>query len=283
MSDTERIEKQVEGTNLALAAVAEVLQKMDARLAKEEREFVAKTEAQQSEVARADLVKSIATEVLSIIKQESDQGLDVSGEDRKAKATGGTPQNADDSESPVDQDTKIEDQQNTIQASSLKKDNNGNNGEDKEEEEDSEKAYKGSGMAKNKNDDDEADEEAANLPEVEKKGDNDDEEEDPDDMKAMKKQIADMKKQLEAAETGMQKSIQVESENRLRKMGFREENGLQAPKVTKGLGVDSTPLIKSDGGDVAGQLVNLSYSELRKLQHQIDTGNTDGVPKELLT
>ena len=32
----ERLEKQMEGTNLALAAVAEVLQKMDGRLAKEE-------------------------------------------------------------------------------------------------------------------------------------------------------------------------------------------------------------------------------------------------------
>ena len=138
-------------------------------------------------------------------------------------------------------------------------------------------------MAKNEKDDDEADDEAADLPEVEEKGhDDDDEEENTDEMKAMRKQIAAMKKQLEAAESGMQKSVQTESENRLRKMGFREENGLQAPKVTKGLGVDSTPLVKSDGGDVAGQLADLSYSELRKLQHQIETGDTDGVPKELL-
>ena len=35
---SERIEKQMEGTNLALAAVAEVLQKMDGRLAKEEQD-----------------------------------------------------------------------------------------------------------------------------------------------------------------------------------------------------------------------------------------------------
>ena len=33
---TERIEKQMEGTNLALAAVAEVLQKMDFRLSADE-------------------------------------------------------------------------------------------------------------------------------------------------------------------------------------------------------------------------------------------------------
>ena len=36
----DRLEKQIEGSNLALAAVAEVLQKMDSRLTKaEEEEF----------------------------------------------------------------------------------------------------------------------------------------------------------------------------------------------------------------------------------------------------
>ena len=42
MSDTnERLERQMEGTNLALAAVAEVLQKMDDRLNKaEEQEYI---------------------------------------------------------------------------------------------------------------------------------------------------------------------------------------------------------------------------------------------------
>ena len=94
---TERIEKQMEGTNLALAAVAEVLQKMDARLSKEETDAIAKAQAESQEAARADLVKSIASEVLSVIKQETDNGLDVDGGERKAKATGGTPQNADDS------------------------------------------------------------------------------------------------------------------------------------------------------------------------------------------
>ena len=44
---SERLEKQMEGTNLALAAVAEVLQKMDIRLAKEEEE----EEAEENEKA----------------------------------------------------------------------------------------------------------------------------------------------------------------------------------------------------------------------------------------
>ena len=76
---SEKIEKQMEGTNLALAAVAEVLQKMDGRLAKEERDVAAAQEADANAAARADLVKSIANEVIGLIKEGSEAGLDVDG------------------------------------------------------------------------------------------------------------------------------------------------------------------------------------------------------------
>ena len=267
---TERIEKQMEGTNLALAAVAEVLQKMDFRLTKEEEQaqYDAQYDAQQA--ARSDLVKSIANEVLSVMKQ--DQGLEVSGKERKAKSTGGTPQNADDSESGASPNTNIRDQQNTIQA--MRKQ------DEEEDEEGMEMAYKNK-FAK---DDEDEDEDVAELP-IEEKGygeDEEEEEEEPSEMKAMRKQIAAMKKQLEATEAGMQKAVQSEAENRLRKMGFREETGLQAPKLTSGLGVDATPIIKSNSVDVVDQLADLSYGQLRDLQHQIEMGNTDGLPQELL-
>jgi len=103
-------------------------------------------------------------------------------------------------------------------------------------------------------------------------------------MKSMKKQLETLKKQLEATETNISKAVQTESEARLRKMGFREETGLQAPKVVNSLGVDdSTPIQKAAAtADTAGQLAELSYSELRRMQHNIETGNTDGVPRELL-
>ena len=266
---TERIEKQMEGTNLALAAVAEVLQKMDARLSKEETEAIAQAQAESQEAARADLVKSIASEVLSVIKQETDNGLDVDGRERKAKATGGTPQHADDSESAANPTTKIEDQQNTIQASLRK--------EEEDEDEESEKG----GMAY-KQDDDEADDEAADMPEIDEKGHDMDDDED-DEIKSMRKQIAKLQKEIEATQGNMQKAVTAEAEGRLRKMGFREENGLKAPQITNGLGVDNTPLVKSQMDvDVAGQLADLSYKQLRDLQHQIESGNTDGVPRELL-
>ena len=282
MSDiTQQVQKQMEGTNLALSAVAEVLQKMDARLTKNEEDEAAKHEEEENEMAKSDLVKSIAGEVLSVIKEEL-AGLDVSGDDRKAAATGGTPANADDSQSEVDPTTKIEEQQNTIQAARLKKQENGN-----EEEEDEEIAntYKGHKVAKDDVVDDE-EEEAMDIPVEEKGMDEDEEEEDVDedanDIQAMRKQLSNMKKELKATKAGMQKAVKPEAESRLRKMGFREETGLQAPKLKHGLGLDATPIVKSGNADTADQLADLSYKELRLLQQKVESGDTNGVPQELL-
>jgi len=70
-------------------------------------------------------------------------------------------------------------------------------------------------------------------------------------------------------------------------MGFREERGLAAPQILSGdsLGVDGTAIIQKsqNPGDTVDQLINLSYGELRKLQQNIEMGNTDGVPRELLS
>ena len=77
----ERLEKQMEGTNLALAAVAEVLQKMDGRLAKEAEEEEEEMEKAAIEKAQSDLVKSVASEVVSMLKAsegDSYAGADVS-------------------------------------------------------------------------------------------------------------------------------------------------------------------------------------------------------------
>ena len=279
----ERLEKQMEGTNLALAAVAEVLQKMDGRLAKEAEEEEEEMEKAAIEKAQSDLVKSVASEVVAMLKAsegDSYAGADVSGDDRKASPTGSTPQDADDSESDAGISSKIEDQQNTIQAAHM--------GDDEDEVAKAyEKGY-AAAMKKEKDEDedgmekaahgDDADDEAKDEPNTEKGMDEDD-----DDMEKMQKQIESLKKQLAETETSMQKAVQTESEARLRKMGFREENGLQAPQKINGLGVDgSAPLQKSAVTDTPEQLAELSYSELRRMQHQIETGNTDGVPRELL-
>jgi len=262
MEINERLEKQMEGTNLALAAVAEVLQKMDSRLRKEEEEEVEEEMEKSAAAERNGLVKSIANEVIGVLKAEFN-GMDVSGDERKAAGTGGTSADADDSESAVTPNTKIEDQQNTIQAM-LKED------DEMPEEEEAEKG--GYGMKQEDEDEYPVAEEAAD-------------EGDTDEMKAMKSQLDAMKKQLEAYEAGMQKSIQDETEGRLRKMGFSESDTLKAPEMVTPMGTDGVaPIQKSDSSaDVVDELANISYGELRKWQHQIEMGDTEGVPRELLS
>ena len=274
---SERLEKQMEGTNLALAAVAEVLQKMDSRLSKEDAVAIERMQKEQAQYEQREIVKAVANEVFSLLKEGTkteEKGMDVSGDSRSAKSTGKSGANADDSEKGAPIGTKIEDQQKTIQAALLRL-----AAEDDEEEDDVEdvdmKRY-----SKRHEDDKEEDE----FP-VEEKGE--DEDKDPDDdMDEMKMQLDALKKQIAAYESNMEKAISTEAEGRLRKMGFREERGLAAPQITgAGMGTDGTTIIQKSQsqGDTVDQLVSLSYSELRKLQQNIEMGQTDGVPRELLS
>ena len=255
-----RIEKQLEGNSLALSAVAEVLQKMDARMSEQDEIAIAKQEEDAANADRQALIKEIASEVATIIK--ADAGMDVSGEVRPAEGAGKTAADADDSETEIEPTSNIEDQQATIQAMAHEDEEED---VEKDEDEDAEKAM----YYKEENGDDE---------DVEK------EEDDDDEIKAMAKQLEELKKQVADYEVNMQKSIQTESENRLRKMGFREETSLNAPKMVDPLGVDGTDVIQkgTDNLDTVDQLTNLSYKELRDLQTNIEQGNTDGVPQELL-
>ena len=281
---TERIEKQLEGNNLALSAVAEILQKMDSRYSKDEEIAMAKAEEAQEAAERSSLIKEIATEVAGMLK--ADAGMDVDGTKvRSAAKTGKLPTNADDAEKPVTPTTKIEDQQATIQP--MQK------GNDEEESEDYPVEEKKGGMKYKAADDEEEDEdmdkqedgEEEDEEDVSKEGNGEaDEDEEPDEMKAMAKQLNVLKKQVKNYEATMKKAIESESENRLRKMGFREENGLQAPKRFDPLGVDGTTRIQKaqKSAEISDQLADLSYKELRDLQVNIEQGKTDGVPRELL-
>ena len=144
-----------------------------------------------------------------------------------------------------------------------------------DEDDDEEKIE--NGMDDEKDPDDDLEKEGAEEYPVEE------EEPDPEDdeIQAMAKELRNIKKQMRAQKVSMEKTIQTEAESRLRKMGFREENSLQRPQI---LGVDgSTPIVKKDNGvETVDQLMNLSYKQLRDLQAQIEMGNTDGVPKELM-
>ncbi len=277
-----RIEKHMEGNTLALSAVAEVLQKMDDRFVRDEDAFIAKQEQEQEVDERSAMVKAIASEVYGMMK--ADNGMDVDG----TKVRTGTKMRGrgEDWESPINPTTKIADQQATIQAA-----------DDKDDDDEKENGKPKFNFDKNRTDDDEDDKDvekdgsgAKEYPEEEdetKKGmykGHDDDEEDKD-LEEMAKELNALKKQIATTETNMQKAVQAESEQRLRKMGFREELGLQAPQQISPLGVDgTTPIVKGNSSvDTVDQLAGMSYKELRNLQAQIEMGNTDGVPRELLS
>jgi chromosome segregation ATPase len=264
--EMERIEKALEGNGLALSAVAEVLQKMDARFTKAEEEEEDKREEEDAAVEKSALVKELATEVANMLK--ADQGMDVNGGERKAKTTGGSSAKADDSESAANISSKIEQQQNTIQA--MRK------GDDDEDDADD---Y----VDEKKADDDEDADDMKEASYKKAHGDDDEDDGEDEEMKSMQKELDSLRKQLASFEQGLEKSVEDASEARLRKMGFREERGLVAPQM-QALGTDgTTPLVKAaDDGDTVDQLANLSYGELRTLQMKIQSGDTTGVPRELL-
>lgn len=257
----ERIEKQMEGSNLALAAVADVLNKMDGRLSKaaEEEEYVEQEKA--ADLEKSELIKSIATEVYDLIK--ADNGLDVDGEKVRSGKKVAQGNSADDSATTVDATRSISDVQATIQA-----------------------------MQKAESDDDDDDDKKHPMEESVDKADNDDDDEKEKGYSAksyeeLTKQLEDLQKQLGEYDNNIQKQVQDEAENRLRKMGFREETGLTAPKqINYELGTDgTTPIVKANDSseDTVDQLSNLSYKELRNMQTMIQHGQTDGIPRELLS
>jgi hypothetical protein len=266
----DRIEKQMEGTGLALAAVAEVLQKMDYRLNKaEEDDYVQLEENAQMEemelaqMEKSDLIKSIASEVVDMLKAGQyggERGVPVDGEKVKSASsekggipsTGGSP-DADDSEAAITIDTKTENVQGVIQAMEKQLD-----------------LLKQGGMPWDEAGNGEGEDEAETSEEEEAEGS----EEEPVEQTYMEQ---------------MQKMVQAETESRLRKMGFREENSLNGPQVINydAMGMDGTSVIAKGGAntgdEVVDQLMNLSYKQLRELQLQIDSGDTEGVPQELIT
>ena len=269
----DRIEKHMEGTSLGLAALAEVLQKMDGRMEADDAYAIEKAEQEEAALEHAALVKDIAH---SVLIELSDQGMDVDGTDienvgkpdptKGATATPNYIGDADDSSETVTPRSSIEEQQASIMA------------EDDEDEDEENAMHAGKMKAE---DDDDDDEEKA-IENAYKKVEMADDDEDEDEEKAMlKKSIKQLQKQIEALD--ISKAVKEESENRLRKMGFKEENGLQRPQLsTNVFGADETPIKKAQTvNDVVDQLTNLSYKELRKMQEFKRQGLTENLPDEI--
>ena len=253
-----RIEKHMEGTSLGLAALAEVLQKMDGRMEADDAYAIEKAEQEEAAIQHASLVKSIAK---SVLIELSDQGMDVDGTaienvgkpdpTKSATATPNYVGDSDDSSETIEPRSSIEDQQASI-------------------------------MAEDNGDDDDKDKkiEDAMHPKMEN-AEHDEKEEEIEEAMGLKKQLANLQKQIEALD--ISKAVKEESENRLRKMGFKEENGLQRPQLSNTVfGADETPIKKAQTvNDVVDQLTNLSYKELRKMQEFKRQGMVEGLPDEI--
>jgi len=272
-----RIEKHMEGTQLGLSALSEVLQKMDERMEVEDAASYEIAKEEEQALEKEELVSDIAKAVLIEL---SDQGMDVDGTDienvgKPDPTSGATAEpnyigDADDSSETVEPRSDISDQQASIMAE-----------DDDDDDEDEEKAMHGD------DDDDDDDKEKAMMPKKEKAEDDDDDDDDEEEkamyggMKAMKKALATLQKQIDAID--ITKAVKEESENRLRKMGFKEENGLQKPQLSNNVfGADETPIKKAQNvNDVVDQLTNLSYKELRKMQEFKRQGLTENLPDEI--
>ena len=277
-----RIEKHMEGTQLGLAALSEVLQKMDARIEEDASVSYEIAKEEEEQLEKEELVHDIAKAVL-IELAENPLGMDVDGTDTEVvgggdptKGATATPNyigDADDSSETVTPRTKIEEQQASIQAE-----------DDEDEDDEEEKAYMKQKAMDDKEDDEDEEEKMA-FPKKEKamhdEDDEDEEDEDDDDVKKLYKQISSLKKQISSLD--ISKAVQTESENRLRKMGFKEENGLTRPQLTNNVfGAETTPLKKAQTvNDVVDQLTNLSYKELRKMQEYKRQGQVEGLPDEI--
>ena len=120
-----RIEKHMEGTQLGLAALSEVLQKMDARIEEDASVSYEIAKEEQEQLEKESLVRDIAKAVM-IELAENPLGMDVDGTDTEVvgggdptKGATATPNyigDADDSSETVTPRTKIEEQQASIQA-----------------------------------------------------------------------------------------------------------------------------------------------------------------------
>jgi hypothetical protein len=275
----ERFENQIQGSNLALAAVAEILQKMDSRLSKAEEDEFELAEEQEDAFEKQEIIKAVAGEVYGLIKADSSNPTGAQWGEVEEKATG-MPDSHDDGEKAAPKPRGTDKVQVTLQA--MQKQLNAlikaeeedefpedegrkprENGDPEEEGEDEEEGDDEFGMYSVEN--------ASQFPQLEQ----------------MQKQIS----KLTAAVQGkfdMQKMVQVETEGRLRKMGFREETSLQRPTLLRyedSIGIDgTTPIAKTADSpdDMVDQMLNMSYKDLRVLQERIESGETEGIPQEFL-
>jgi hypothetical protein len=297
-----RLEKSSEGTVLALGAIADVLNKMELRFKKQEddedaEEMAAEmaNEEEEEEVEKAQLVKEIAGSVIKqLMDLQGDKPVEVG---KKYK----WPMEESDSDDAVEVKprTATNEVQRPIQAMKLKKHDEELGEEEWEDEEEIEMAYKDHHNGEDEDeeeiemgykqaDDDEVEEEIADYPMDE------DEESDEviEEMRLMRKQMQSLRKmnrklqkQINGVGNNFSSATDKKADALMQKMGYRKEQSTAPRLVTpQTIAPRDVPIVKGNvrSADVADQLSELSWSEVWNLRLQKMSGETDGLPKELL-
>jgi len=247
------IEKHMEGTNLGLAALAEVLAKMDARLSEDEEADYEEQLQLEEDTARTELVKEIAGEVFEVLKAEG-AGIGTGDSKTTNKAEKGNLKggaDSDDGSKTISPDTSTATAGRPTESptgSSLDHDSPG-----------------GSQLntTSQKEDDDEDD-----LTEEEKQ----------------RLALQRMSKELDDLKSSINDQVTDGVAARLNKSGFKEANTLKAPALID-LGAGEQPLQKGSittQEDLLDVLVKMDDKEVRRLEGKVMAGDYDGVPTEIL-
>jgi len=259
-----RIEKYFEGTSLGLAAVADVLEKMDGRFEKADQEEEDEAIQKQADSDRTALIKDVVSAIMKANGQ-ADNDLDLSVASKKASGTTSTAndKSGDDSSEGKSDDNPTSTAGAPIQA------------EDDEELED-ENPFASDDEEEDASGDDE-DPVAKMIKQLEKQiaslslalGKGDEATEDVPDEEYPMQEDAEEKSydQSIAKSVGGMKDI-------MSKMGIRESGSSQIKRVSLSPEVSPSDafISKSASGEQQVDFTKLSYKELRRLEDGIRSG-----------
>jgi hypothetical protein len=247
------IEKHMEGTNLGLAALAEVLAKMDARLSEDEEAEYEEQLQLEEDTARTELVKEIAGEVFEVLKAEG-AGIGTGDSKTTNKAEKGNLKGGADSD---DGSKTISPDTSTATA-----------GRPTESPTGSSLDHDSPGGSQLNTTSQKAQEEEDELTEEERQ----------------RLALQRMSKELDDLKSSINDQVTDGVAARLNKSGFKEANTLKAPALID-LGAGEQPLQKGSiqtQEDLLDVLVKMDDKEVRRLEGKVMAGDYDGVPTEIL-
>ena len=268
MSDFEdRIEKYFEGTSLGLAAVADVLSKMDERFEKADQEEYEQFQKEQAWAERAELIKEVVAELK---KEGADYDLDLTV---APKTASGTPSTENDKSAGDESETEGFENKTENAGAPIQAEDEDENGEDENGEEDN-------------GDEDEDEDVGAMIRSMEKalaklslmyKG-GDDNGDDPEAEEEYP-HAEDEDKSEKSLDASIQKSLGTDVKDIMAKMGIRESGSTQVKRVALSPEVSPSEAFISKGadGEQSVDFTKLTYQELRRLEDGIRNGTISEV------